>query len=528
MASNSLPFSLPAPYSFSVSYAPNGDVLTANDSVNGNWTYSYDDFNRLAAANNSSPQQGLGYAYDRYGNRWQQNVTAGTANSSILTFSVTSGSVNGGSNGNCYHAEGLNNQPDGFCYDAAGNLLNDGQHTYTYDAEDRIIAVDGGQTASYVYDGAGQRIRKISAAGTADYLYDLAGHVVTELSGSGAWTRSEFFAGGRHLGTYNNGTTYFIQADWLGTERVRALPTGDTYESCVSLPFGDGLSCSGATDPSPNHLTGKARDSETGMDYFGARYYGSPIARFTSPDPRNEAAQAIEPQSWNAYSYVANNPLRNVDPDGRDYWVSLFGGDWQRYSDRQFENLLRVRTDYEYTPSGDIYYRPEYVGGQTGVKIGHASWFDGDAARRTQNSIDVVNWFMVNQTMEMAGGVGGVVVGRIGGALLQKLGPQIARNALKGNVGERMVEAMLRLKGYQIIGRHVTAHTSEGIRYIDYVVERAGEYTAVEVKTGGAVRSARQVVKDTAMEATGARLTNRAGQLAGKTLKLKTEVWRPF
>jgi len=55
------------------SYAPNGDVLAANDSVNGNWTYSYDAFNRLTGSNQNSGQSIYSYVYDAYGNRWQQN-----------------------------------------------------------------------------------------------------------------------------------------------------------------------------------------------------------------------------------------------------------------------------------------------------------------------------------------------------------------------------------------------------------------------------------------------------------------------
>ena len=68
------------PYSYTLTYAPNGDILNANDSVNGSWTYTYDTFNRLktAVATNGS---GCSWDYDRYGNRWHQN----TYNGSCLT-----------------------------------------------------------------------------------------------------------------------------------------------------------------------------------------------------------------------------------------------------------------------------------------------------------------------------------------------------------------------------------------------------------------------------------------------------------
>lgn len=62
--------------------------------------------------------------------------------------------------------------------------------------------------------------------------------------------------------------------------------------------------------------TGKERDAETGLDYFGARYFSGAQGRFTSPDVPLLAQRPGDPQSWNLYSYTRNNPLRYVDPDG--------------------------------------------------------------------------------------------------------------------------------------------------------------------------------------------------------------------
>ena len=65
-------------------------------------------------------------------------------------------------------------------------------------------------------------------------------------------------------------------------------------------------------------FTSKERDVETGLDYFGARYFSGGLERFTSPDTPLVFAKPENPQSWNLYSYARNNPLKYVDPDGHD------------------------------------------------------------------------------------------------------------------------------------------------------------------------------------------------------------------
>jgi RHS repeat-associated protein len=76
-----------------------------------------------------------------------------------------------------------------------------------------------------------------------------------------------------------------------------------------------------------SRYTGKERDTESGLDYFGARYYGSNMGRWMSPDwsAKEEPvpyAKLDNPQSLNLYGYVGNNPLSMADADGHDaYWV---------------------------------------------------------------------------------------------------------------------------------------------------------------------------------------------------------------
>jgi RHS repeat-associated protein len=253
---------------------------------------------------------------DRFGNRWQQNGP----NSFIATFT-----------GNIPGNPQNNNRMDGYSYDAAGNLLNDGSHTYFYDAESRIIQVGGTlgtcstATACYVYDANGQRIRKTTGSTSVDYLYDLAGHEIVEVSATGVWNRAEIYAGGRHLATYasgSGGTTYFNHADWLGTERMRTSMSAASCETITSLPFGDGQATSGSCgDPSPMHFTGKERDSESGLDNFGARYFASSMGRFMIPDWSTKPTDVpygvfTDPETLNLYAYTRNNPLSRKDLDG--------------------------------------------------------------------------------------------------------------------------------------------------------------------------------------------------------------------
>ena len=76
-------------------------------------------------------------------------------------------------------------------------------------------------------------------------------------------------------------------------------------------------------DATEHHFTGKERDTESGNDYFGARYYSSAMGRFMSPDWSAKAepvpyAKLDDPQSLNLYSYVLNNPLVGIDKDGHE------------------------------------------------------------------------------------------------------------------------------------------------------------------------------------------------------------------
>jgi RHS repeat-associated protein len=86
--------------------------------------------------------------------------------------------------------------------------------------------------------------------------------------------------------------------------------------------------CASEVRFSPSRSTGKERDAESGNDYFGARYYGSSMGRFMSPDPLMATPERLlDPQEWNMYAYARNNPLSITDPTGLDIWLQGCGKD---------------------------------------------------------------------------------------------------------------------------------------------------------------------------------------------------------
>ena len=117
-------------------------------------------------------------------------------------------------------------------------------------------------------------------------------------------------------------TVEYYHLDAVGNVRAVSDEAGQVIERHDYLPFGEewcGTAvCSQTTAGQPYRFTGKERDPETGLDYFGARYYGSGIGRFTSIDPVYTWQENLaDPQRWNRYTYGRSNPLRYIDPDGK-------------------------------------------------------------------------------------------------------------------------------------------------------------------------------------------------------------------
>jgi RHS repeat-associated protein len=306
-------------YDFHLGSGNNGNVygITNNKDATRNQIFTYDPLNRLATAQNAGTdcnQAVLGgnkeywgntYNYDAWGNLLQKASLANTCAGEGL--SVTVGADNRISTA-------------GYAYDAAGNMTNDalGQ-SYTYDQENRITGAGG---FSYTYDADGNRVEKANGSTGTLYWYMTPGIVAeSDLTGT---LKSEyvFFAGERVARrdlAAPAGVVYYF-SDHLKTASVITDAAGKILNEADYYPWGGELQF---VNGDSNHykFTGKERDAETGLDYFGARYYSNGLGRFISSDWSSTPipvpyADFRDPQSLNLYTYVRNIPTTNVDPDG--------------------------------------------------------------------------------------------------------------------------------------------------------------------------------------------------------------------
>lgn len=116
-------------------------------------------------------------------------------------------------------------------------------------------------------------------------------------------------------------TTTYYTTDAIGSVRELTDKNGAVLARYDYTPFG-ALTCSAPSGSTacnaldPRQFADGERDKENGLDYFGARYYGGQIGRFTSVDPSHVGGDISDPQSWNGYAYARNNPFRFVDPMG--------------------------------------------------------------------------------------------------------------------------------------------------------------------------------------------------------------------
>ncbi len=123
----------------------------------------------------------------------------------------------------------------------------------------------------------------------------------------------------QNIGHTTATTTYYYHGDQIGSSRLMTSPFGEPVWNATYLPYGEEYNPEITVNN--RKFTGKEHDTESGLDYFGARYYGSALGRFITPDWAAKAAavpyaEFSDPQSLNLYTYVRNLPTTKADADG--------------------------------------------------------------------------------------------------------------------------------------------------------------------------------------------------------------------
>ncbi|MGH9541323.1 MAG: RHS repeat-associated core domain-containing protein [Terriglobales bacterium] len=261
-------------------------------------TYSHDDLGRVSAANSGDSLINVSENYDQYGNR---NSQSGTLNES-------------------FPADPATNRVTGFGFDAAGRLTSGdwgaaGQRALQWFASGSLQSyVDPSTTVVFMYDPFGRRIEAATSGGPTEYFFYGAndgGHALAVWNTSTGW-RTNFLVGGEVLGhILQNGDVEMYATDPNGST-IEYMRDG-TLQTPRYYPFGEEEQAS----PSEYPWTNQRRDGN-GLDVFWYRTYASNLARWLSPDPAGpSAADPADPQTWNAYGYLAGHPLADNDVDGR-------------------------------------------------------------------------------------------------------------------------------------------------------------------------------------------------------------------
>ena len=218
-----------------------------------------------------------------------------------------------------YNNTGMNNQVDNFSYDGMGNVTNDKSYNYTYDAESRPVNISGIQIT---LDAFGRAVEQSNSGTYSEMVYSPSGQKFALMHGQSVqWYFVPLAAGATAV--YNaTDLQYYRHADWLGSSWLAVNTNGTVYGDQGYAPFGEGYAGSGSA---LGVFTGQTKDTVGGDYDFLFRQYAPAEGRWLVPDPAGLAAVDItNPQTWNRYAYVGNNPLNATDPLG------LFCPVWER------------------------------------------------------------------------------------------------------------------------------------------------------------------------------------------------------
>ena len=315
--------------SFTLTYLGQTNQVTSraltNSSLATSWTYLPNSGDRRLASVtttglSSGQSTGFQFTTDAEG-----QITATTQTSDSSPAYPPSPAQQTASYNNLNQLTTLQNPPPGsqpLTYDADGNLLSDGTHDFTWDAENRLAGItypgQSGKATSFTYDGLGRRVAITSTpagggtAVTTDYTW-CGGFPCQARNSSGTVTRS-YYPEGEFIPGSPSQSDYYAP-DQLGS--VRRVFTASQAPSYDYDPYGNPLQ---ATAPLTDlGYAGMVYNADSGLDLTWHRAYDPTIGRWLSRDPLGEAA---DPEG-NLYAYVGGDPINNVDPLG--LWTAQLG-----------------------------------------------------------------------------------------------------------------------------------------------------------------------------------------------------------
>ena len=278
--------------------------------------YDYDDQNRLTSAEYSIPDVILlDYAYDKNGNRTELTVNDENGSQTLeYMYNVVDGVLQ--NNRVISQNDGQGNLLDNY-YDANGNVIAREEYTKRYhmDWKNRLKSFEhhGHEEMRNYYNTKSQRVRKQTTLANVDYVYlgdqliaenDRTNNVITNY----VYGNGKRYAQIKYSGT--TVTTTFIHTDYLGSIRRMSNAGGTNIWKRDYFPFGGERVAFGSENDFM--FTGKERDAEVGLDYSWHRYYDWEQGRFIQVDPL-----WLTFPSYSPYNYALNNPLKYVDPDGK-------------------------------------------------------------------------------------------------------------------------------------------------------------------------------------------------------------------